>query len=354
MIRKSKYLAFQEQEPFFSHDEQIVTDLSEGEILVKVDFTSLCRSDINTFIGKRKEKSPTILGHEIVGKIVEFGNNAPLLDAKGCKLEVGQRITWAIYASDPQHEMSKKGIPQKASPLFKYGHELISENSHLHGGLSEYIILRKHTPIVIVHEEMPASVCSLINCSVATVFAAIRLGDSIEGKKVLVFGAGMLGIIACAVLKTQRAACIDAVDISEKRLNTVKQFGVSQSILFDELLANKEKYDLVLDFSGTNDAMLLGLKKLDIGGIAIWVGATFPQAPLPLVAEDIVRNMTTIKGLHNYNAEDLVAAVEFMEQYHNHYPFQELVEKSFPLQNAKEAFAYVVEHNPYRVGILFH
>ncbi len=354
MIRRSKYVAFQEKEPFFTQDEQMIPDLSEGEILVKIEFTSLCRSDINTFVGKRKEKSPTILGHEIVGQIVEFGPHAPALDTKGKKLAIGQRITWAIYASDPQHEMSKKGIPQKATPLFKYGHELISESSHLHGGLSEYIILRKNTPLVIVDEEIPESVCSLINCSVATVFGAIRLAGTIQDKKVMVSGAGMLGVIACAVLKTQHAACIDAVDISEKRLNTVKKFGVSQAILFEDMLTPKDKYDLVLDFSGTNDAMQLGLQKLEIGGMAIWVGATFPQAPLPLVAEDLVRNMITIKGLHNYNAEDLVAAVEFMEQYHSHYPFQELVEKSFPLQDAEEAFAYVVEHNPYRVGILFN
>lgn len=350
----SKYVVFNDSSPFFSNEEIVIPTLSEGEILVKTEFTALCRSDINTFIGKRKEKSPTILGHEIVGRIVEIGPQAPSEDARGIRLEIGQRITWAIYASDPNHEMSKKGIPQKASPLFKYGHELITANSHLHGGLSEYVILRKNTPLVVINEDIPVSVCSLVNCSVATVIASIRLAGNVSGKSVLVMGAGMLGIIACAVLKSQHAAYIDAVDISEKRLSTVNEFGVTQTILFDDLLLRNDEYDIVLDYSGTNDAMLLGLKKLSVGGIAIWVGATYPQHSLMLSAEDIIRKMITIKGLHNYNDADLLSAVDFIEKFHNHFPFHALIETSFSLGQVEEAFQYVTEHNPYRVGISFN
>jgi len=43
-----------------------VPELKEMEILVRNEYATLCRSDLNTFSGKRTEKSPTILGHEIV------------------------------------------------------------------------------------------------------------------------------------------------------------------------------------------------------------------------------------------------------------------------------------------------
>ena len=43
--------------------------LGPGEILVRNEYATLCRSDISTYTGKRIEKSPTILGHEIVGRI---------------------------------------------------------------------------------------------------------------------------------------------------------------------------------------------------------------------------------------------------------------------------------------------
>jgi alcohol dehydrogenase len=73
-----------------------------------------------------------------------------------------------------------------------------------------------------------------------------------------------------------------------------------------------------------------------------------------LNAEDIIRKMITIKGLHNYNDADLLAAVDFIEKFHSHFPFHALIEASFTLQQVEEAFQYVTEHNPYRVGISFN
>ena len=94
--------------------------LKEGEILVKILCTSLCRSDLHTYQGKRIEKNPTILGHEIMGVISNFGPSSPTHDLRGTLLNKGNKITWAIYASSPEDELSKKGIPQKAKDLFKY------------------------------------------------------------------------------------------------------------------------------------------------------------------------------------------------------------------------------------------
>ena len=50
-----------------------IPSLKIGEILVKNEFVALCKSDIHTFCGIRKEKTPTILGHEVVGIIESFG-----------------------------------------------------------------------------------------------------------------------------------------------------------------------------------------------------------------------------------------------------------------------------------------
>ncbi|MCC7065934.1 MAG: alcohol dehydrogenase catalytic domain-containing protein, partial [Planctomycetes bacterium] len=75
--------------------------LGPGEVLVRNTCTTLCRSDVTTFTGKRTEKTPTILGHEITGVIAELGPEAPTQDLRGAPLRPGDRVTWAIYASDP-------------------------------------------------------------------------------------------------------------------------------------------------------------------------------------------------------------------------------------------------------------
>jgi D-arabinose 1-dehydrogenase-like Zn-dependent alcohol dehydrogenase len=116
--------------------------LGHGEILVRNVYATLCRSDVSTWSGKRREKSPTILGHEIVGRIDQLGPAAPGHDLRGAPLRVGDRVTWAVYASDPAAELAQRGMPQKAPDLFKYGHEQLTEQSGFHGGLAEFTVLR--------------------------------------------------------------------------------------------------------------------------------------------------------------------------------------------------------------------
>ena len=76
----SKFASYDNSTQHISIQTDNVPALKEGEILVKILCTSLCRSDIHTYLGKRIEKNPTILGHEIVGVIDHFGPLAPTHD----------------------------------------------------------------------------------------------------------------------------------------------------------------------------------------------------------------------------------------------------------------------------------
>jgi len=182
-MRTCKVVYFETPELPLKLEEIEIPELKNQEILVKNEYATLCRSDIYTFTGARKEKSPTILGHEIIGRIDTIAQNAPTLDLRGNSLQVGDRITWAIFASDPNDDNSKRGMPQKAADLFKYGHEQVTAESDLHGGLSEFTIIRKNTPIIKISESVPVPIAAIINCAVATVAGAIRLAGDLNGKK---------------------------------------------------------------------------------------------------------------------------------------------------------------------------
>lgn len=344
-----KFANFVDCKQKFSINSQPLPVLKEGEILVKNLCTSLCRSDIHTYQGKRVEKSPTILGHEIVGLIEELGPQAPLRDVRGNELKIGDKVTWAIFASSPEDPLSKDGIPQKAKDLFKYGHEQITEHNHFHGGLSEYTILRKNTPLAILNNELPNEIASLINCSVATVAGAIRLAGTLHGRSVMVNGAGMLGIIACAMASKMGAAKIIAIDQNKERLEISRKFGATEIYLPNESL--QDKVDIVFEFSGAIDAMENSIKLLNIGGTAIWIGAVFAQPAVQINAEYIIRNLITIKGLHNYNNEDFINAVSFMEMNQKNFEFEQLIKTGFKLEEVETAFDYAVNHNPFRVSI---
>lgn len=331
----------------------------DGEILVKIEYTTLCGSDLKTYTGARREKTPTILGHEIVGRIAAFGPGALHVDQRGDRLSIDDLITWAIYCSEPDSDLARKGIPQKGPGLFKYGHEQLTPTCGLHGGLAEFVLLRKHTPIVKFQKQIPLPVIAPVNCAVATIAGAFRLAGDVSGKNVLVSGVGMLGVVACAMARSKGAKLVAALDLDPQRLETALRFGANLALLSDadipealrETAGFDRPIDLIIECSGVPEVMSAGLKWLGIGGTAIWVGATYPAAPVAVDAEYLLRNLLTIKGLHNYNAGDLVSAVEFMEQYHSEFPFAALIYDGFRLTEVNEAFSYAVQQRPYRVGI---
>jgi len=77
----------------------------------------------------------------------------------------------------------------------------------------------------------------------------------------------------------------------------------------------------------------------------------FPQSAVQINAEYIIRNLLTIKGLHNYNNDDFINAVNFMELNHMNFDFESLIKKGFVLDEVEAAFEYAVSNNPFRVSI---
>ncbi|MCC8035295.1 MAG: zinc-binding dehydrogenase [Rikenellaceae bacterium] len=326
-----------------------IPEPGRGELLVRNEYTTLCRSDIHTYKGTRQEKTPTILGHEIVGRIAAFGPGYRPKDERGQTLVCGDRITWGIYASDPCCEMARRGIPQKGKDLFKYGHEMLTDRCSLHGGLGEYILIRANTPVVKIAEKVPVETVSLINCSVATVAGGSRLAGDVHRKSVVIFGCGMLGLIACAMFAGKGASYVTVVDTDPERLSIAGRFGAHEALTPEELSC--KRFDVALELSGAASCMERSVECLNVGGTAVWIGGTFPQNPLSLDAEKIIRNIVTIKGLHNYNTQDLCEGAAFMESNYDTFPFTELIKGGFSLSEVNEAFDYAVRENPFRVGI---
>ena len=69
------------------------------EVLVRVTMSTICRSDIHSYEGRRPNPVPGILGHEIIGVIEEIGTGVER-DMRGDPLRVGDRVTWTEYFFD--------------------------------------------------------------------------------------------------------------------------------------------------------------------------------------------------------------------------------------------------------------
>jgi alcohol dehydrogenase len=313
---------------------------------------TVCGSDLHTFAGRRPGPVPGALGHEIIGTIEAFGPGKNLKDLSGKALKPGDRITWLMYAFDPEDPVAQKGFPQKSRFLFKYGHEAITDDDALHSGFAEYLIIRKGTAVCKIPDVIPDPVATPINCALATSMAAIRLSNPEPDDQIAVFGCGLLGLYIISFLKSAGFESIYAIDLKNERLEVARKMGASGTLIFP--CQPPHKFHIIYEMSGTTEAMELAANFLHIGGTAIYAGATFPQPEIRLSGEIIVRNILTIKGIHNYQPDDLRNAVEFISKYHTFFPFSNLVERIYPLHEINQAFKFALEKQPVRIAIVPH
>ncbi|MEX2111805.1 MAG: zinc-binding dehydrogenase [Pirellulales bacterium] len=335
--------------------------LAAGEMLVKVTFATLCGSDLHTYQGRRQTPCPTILGHEILGRVAALADER-VVDLSGVKLAVGDRVTWSIAASCGECFYCQRGLPQKCERLFKYGHERIDASHPLSGGLAEYCHLARGTAVLRVPDELPDEVACPANCATATIAAALRVGGEFRDGAVLIQGAGMLGLTAAAMAHAGGASEIIVCDPDETRLPWAERFGattlvqlrggggeLSQAV---QQATDGRGVDLALELSGSPEAMEAGLRLLRIGGRYVLVGSVFPTRDVALPAEQVVRRLLRIEGLHNYAPDDLQAAVAFLAANHKRYPFGELVTDRFALDEADAAFQHALTTKAPRVAVV--
>ena len=329
----------------------------DKEILVSVLGCTLCGSDLHTFDGRRNVEVPTILGHEIVGEICSHGDSASMRDLAGREMRIGDRVTWSVVANCGDCFYCLRGLPQKCLASVKYGHEALRPGRELLGGLAEHCLLVPGTAIVRLPDEVPLSTACPASCATATVSAALAAAGDLRGRNVCLFGAGLLGLTASAMLRVSGAANVVCVDLNESRLVRAREFGASHVATPDELrntareITEMHGFDIVLELSGSPAAFESGWEFLRRGGTLILVGSVFPTPPVPISPEEIVRRNLTIRGVHNYAPQDLVHAVEFLANHHLDFPFADLVGQWYPLASAAEAFGRSHDAGHIRIGV---
>lgn len=328
-----------------------------GEMVVRVLGCTLCGSDLHSFEGRRTVPVPTVLGHEIVGEIVSFGESANRSDLAGAALAIGDRITWAIVANCGQCGMCQRGLPQKCLHGTKYGHEAFRPGRELLGGLSDHCLLVEGTAAVKLPAELPLNVACPASCATATVAAAMEAAGDLSGRNVCLFGAGMLGLTACAMARAAGAKTVICVDPVAERRERAVPFGathaVAPSVLTDSIhqMTDNGLIDVVIELSGKTAALELAWPLLRTGATIVLVGAVFPDTPISLLPEQIVRRHLTIRGIHNYAPRHLLSAVQFLAAHHQDAPFAELVSCWYPLSEIQDAFAASAHFGTIRVGV---
>ncbi|GKU83288.1 erythritol/L-threitol dehydrogenase [Niallia sp. NCCP-28] len=203
-------------------EEVSVPQISDEEILIKVEACGICAGDAKaydgapSFWGDEKQpayiKAPMIPGHEFIGRVVAVGDKV-----EGYK--VGERV------------ISEQIVPCWDCRFCKRGqywmcekHDLYGFQNNVNGGMAEYMKFTKEAINYHVPEELPIEKAILIEpyaCSFHAVQRAkIQLGDV-----VVLAGAGTLGLGMVGAIKKSGPGKLIVLDLFDDRLELAKKFG---------------------------------------------------------------------------------------------------------------------------------
>lgn len=336
--------------------------LAPGDALVAVELATICGSDVHTTQGHRGAPAPLVLGHEQVGRVVAVGDGA--LTSTGSPLEVGTRVVWSLTIGCGDCATCRRGLPQKCVTVRKYGHERLEAGWELSGGFASHVHLRAGTAIMPVDDALPAAVLAPVSCGTATAVAALDTAEAVvplEGAVVLIFGAGLIGLTACAIA-TDRGARVVVVDPARRRRSLASQFGAAFTVdpagepghpesLATAIDETGERPLIALDASGSVHAVASAIDALGVGGVAVLVGSVFPSDPVPLDPESVVRRLATVTGVHNYAPRHLEEAARYIEQRHDAYPFADLVGAIVALGDLDDGIDAAARGKTVRVGV---
>ena len=231
----------------------------KDEVLVKVVHASICGTDIGIYDwipwAAAHIKPPQIIGHEMVGKVVEVNTN------KKTDIKVGDLVSSEthIFCQNCYQCQIKNYHICENMKLFGIGRD---------GAFAEYatIPLRttwKNNPKIPV-EAM--SVQEPLGNAVNVVTKA-----NVKGKKVLVMGLGPTGLCAGMVAKAYGAKEVVGVNRREYRRKLAKKNGFDR---VTDKLDEKEygTFDAVLEMSGNRLGIQIGLDAARIAGKIIAFG----------------------------------------------------------------------------------
>lgn len=334
-----------------------------GEVLVKISMSTICRSDIHSYEGKRPNPCPGILGHEIIGVIEELGANIKK-DMRGDPLKVGDRITWSEYFYDGEcYYREIQDMPQKCHGVRKYGHDHVDLDPHLLGGFAEYCYIVPGTWILKLPDVLTDEEATPLNCGVATMVSVTEAASIQVGDSVVVQGLGLLGLYGCALAKARGARLVIGLDSVPQRLEVAKKFGADLTFNVGTMAAKDmtktvrgackpDGADAVIEVCGVPDVIPQGLDMLRIGGRYVLGGLVSPDANVTIDANVLVKKWITLRGIHNYHPRHLIQALDFVVANRDRFPFKDIVDSKFALKDLGTAFKKAAEREVLRAAIV--
>ena len=326
-----------------------VPDPGENRAVAEVLACGLCGSDVASFQGSKDHGGPVILGHEVIGRIVDIGAAA----ARRWELSAGDRF--AVEEVIPCMSCSdcrsgRHRVCDRAG--VRYGDSTIDVAPSLWGGFAEQMVLDPRSQLHPVPDSIPDDVATLF-IPLSNGLGWMRdAGDLRPGDTAVVFGAGQHGVasaLAALHMGARRALVVGTLR-SRRRLDLAASLGC-ETLALDpgdppgsavrEHLGGPA--DVVMDMTpGAALPLAASIEVVARDGRVLWGGLKRGDGRAEIPVDEAIRKEVQIRGLWARPSWAIPAAFEWLAARPE---LARLGDSSYPLADLTAAFAAVTSTN---------
>ncbi len=206
----------------------------------------------------------------------------------------------------------------------------------LNGGDAEYVVAPE-SMLRLLPDDISHESGVVISDALGTAYHAVKKAKIGKHNRVGIIGMGSLGLMSVVCAKYFGGTVL-AIDLISDRLDLARQFGAdiilkSNMKKYADNNTKDEGLDVVIDFSGSSEAIGLGADLLRPRGTLILGGVCSSLNVDPF--EQIISKELTIMGTRNFNDNELEEIVTIVREK----PFiQDIITHRFNIRDAVKAF----------------
>jgi L-iditol 2-dehydrogenase len=302
-------------------EERPIPTPGPGDVLVRVSSVGVCGSDAHYYrhgrIGNFVVEAPLVLGHEAAGTIVGVGEG---VDGS----RIGERVSIEPQRPDPDSEETRRGHYNLCPHMRFYGTPPID------GAFCDYVTIGSgyaHRVPDSVSDDA-AALCEPLSVGIA----AVRKAGLDGGSRVLITGAGPIGIVLTQLARAYGATDIVVSDPDGDRRAQAQHFGATQVLDPSAAPVGELGVDAFIDASGAPSAVVDGIRAVRPAGTVVLVGSGAESMELP--TQLIQNRELVLTGVFRY-ANTWPTAIALVES--GRVDLDAMVTAHFPLEKAAEA-----------------
>ncbi len=303
-----------------------------GEVTIKVEAVGICGSELSGYLGQNSLRvPPLIMGHEFSGRVEALGE-----DMTG--LNVGDLVTVNPLITCGKCAFCQQGLENLCTQRKLIG-------AHRSGAFAEFVTVPAVNciPLPSTFNVVSGSLAEPLACGVRSAL----VGGVGQGSRVLIIGAGTIGLMCLAAVRKAGGNVTLISDVHPGRLATAAAWGAeatcdartADTVTLAHELTEGLGVDVAMDAVGSDVTRRTAVKAVRAGGSVVLVGLHAAESPFE--ANYMVRSEIHVTGSFAYTHANFAQAVEMLLAGDIQPSAQWLEERS--LVDCAAAFAQLVD-----------